>query len=211
MTENTYTDVGADTPEGYRIAVTSRTLAREVIGDGGVEDRIRQRCAIAVGDFVMADLMQFMHGPVEAGLAALSRNAPIITDIRMVQTGILKKGHGSEVLCALDFGGAIARERGITRTSAGYIALRDRIEGALLVIGNAPSALLSVCDLIDEGVRPGLVIGAPVGFVNARESKERLRMLPVPSISSIGTRGGTPVAVASMNEIITMHIEGGRC
>jgi precorrin-8X/cobalt-precorrin-8 methylmutase len=211
MTENTYTDVGADTPEGYRIAVTSRTLARQVIGDRTVEDRIRQRCAVAVGDFVMADLMRFERDPVPAGLAALSREAPIITDIRMVQAGILKKGHGSEVLCALDFGAGIARERGITRTSAGYLTLRERLEGAVLVIGNAPSALLALCNLVGEGIMPGLVIGAPVGFVNARESKELLRTLPVPSISSIGTRGGTPVAVAAMNEIITIHIEGGRC
>lgn len=211
MTENTYTDVGADTPEGYRIAMTSRTLARQVIGDRTVEDRIRQRCAVAVGDFVMADLMRFEHDPVPAGLAALSRTAPIITDIRMVQAGILKKGHGSEVLCALDFGADIAQERGITRTSAGYLALRDRLEGAVLVIGNAPSALLALCELVGEGVMPGLVIGAPVGFVNARESKELLRTLPIPSISNIGTRGGTPVAVAAMNEIVTIHIEGGRC
>jgi precorrin-8X/cobalt-precorrin-8 methylmutase len=210
-TENTYTDIGADTPEGYRIAATSRGLARAVIGTAGCEDRIRQRCAIAVGDFVMADLMQFGRDPVAAGLAALARRAPIVSDIRMVQTGILKRGHGSEVLCALDFGAEIARETGMTRTSAGYAALARQLDGAVVVIGNAPSALLFLCDLIEEGTRPALVIGTPVGFVNARESKERLRTLDIPAISNIGTRGGTPVAVASMNEIITIHIEALRC
>jgi precorrin-8X/cobalt-precorrin-8 methylmutase len=77
-----------------------------------------------------------------------------------------------------------------------------------VVIGNAPSALLTLCTLLDEGTLPALVIGTPVGFVNAAESKERLRAMPVPSISNDGTRGGTPVAVAAMNELITMFSEG---
>jgi precorrin-8X/cobalt-precorrin-8 methylmutase len=76
------------------------------------------------------------------------------------------------------------------------------------VIGNAPSALLAVCAMIGEGVRPAAVIGAPVGFVNAAESKAALREIGIPSVSSEGTRGGTPIAVAAINECITMFIEG---
>lgn len=98
-------------------------------------------------------------------------------------------------------------ERGITRTSAGFLALRDRLEGSIVVIGNAPSALLVVCGMIRGGVHPALVIGTPVGFVNAAESKEELRALGIPSVSNIGTRGGTPVAVAAVNEIITIYAE----
>ncbi len=203
-TGSTYTDLAAVTPEAYAIASTSRNLARERVGDATPGDRIRQRCSVAVGDFVMADLMRFAGDPVAAGLAALGQRAPIITDIRMVQAGILKRGHESEIICALDYGEDIAHERGITRTSAGFVALRDRIEGSVVVIGNAPSALLVVCDMIREGIRPALVIGIPVGFVNAAESKEALRALDVPSVSCVGTRGGTPVAVAAINEIITI-------
>lgn len=210
MTENTYIDPGADTKEGYLISSTSRGLARQVVGNETPEDRIRQRCAISVGDFIMADLMAFKNNPVEAGLSALSAGAPIITDIRMVQTGIRKKEHHSEVICALDFGAEISREEGITRTSAGFIALRESLENAIVVIGNAPSALLTVCRMIDEGIKPALVIGTPVGFVNAKESKEILRTKAVPSVSNVGTRGGTPPAVASLNEIITMYIENHR-
>ncbi|NQS77703.1 MAG: precorrin-8X methylmutase [Methanoculleus bourgensis] len=206
-TGNTYTDLAAVTPEAYAIASTSRNLARELVGDATPEDRIKQRCSVAVGDFAMADLMRFVGDPVAAGLAALDRGAPIITDIRMVQAGILKRGHGSEILCALDYGEDIARERGITRTSAGFIALRDRVEDSIVVIGNAPSALLVICDMVREGVRPALVVGTPVGFVNAAESKEALRALDVPSVSNAGTRGGTPVAVAAINEIITILAE----
>lgn len=210
MTENTYIDPGADTKEGYLISSTSRGLARAVVGDETPEDRIRQRCAISVGDFIMADLMVFNNDPVDAGLSALESGAPIITDIRMVQTGIRKKEHNSKVLCVLDFGAEISKEKEITRSSAGFIALKDRIEGSIIVIGNAPSALLVVCDLIDKGVRPALVVGTPVGFVNAKESKELLRKKEIPSISNIGTRGGTPPAVASVNEIITMFVEKQR-
>lgn len=207
-TGNTYIDPGADTPEGYAISKKSRTLAREVVGNTTVEDRIRQRCSIAVGDFAMADLMRFCHDPVPAALAALGAGSPIITDIRMVQTGIQKKGHRSEVLCALDFGADIAKEREITRSSAGLIALQDRLNGAIIVIGNAPSALLALCSMIGEGTRPAVIVGTPVGFVNAAESKEVLRTMPVPSVSNEGTRGGTPVAVAALNECITIFIEG---
>jgi precorrin-8X/cobalt-precorrin-8 methylmutase len=178
-----------------------------MVGNETPEDRVRQRCSVAVGDFAMAGLLRFNNDAVTATVAALRAHAPVITDIRMVQVGIQKKGHSSEILCALDFGGEIARERGITRSSAGFIALRERLAGSIVVIGNAPSALLTVCDMIKEGVRPAVVIGAPVGFVNAAESKALLRTLDIPSVSTEGTRGGTPVAVAAINECITILIE----
>ena len=202
-----YIDPGAETKEAYEISKKSRTLARTMIGNANDEDRIRQRCSVAVGDFGMADLMRFHLDPVPAAITALKHGAPIITDIRMVQVGIQKKGHASEVLCALDFGTVIAQEKGITRSSAGFIALREKLAGSIVVIGNAPSALLSLCEMIKKGIRPAVVIGAPVGFVNAAESKVLLRTTDVPSISTEGTRGGTPVAVATLNECITIVIE----
>ncbi|HPD75230.1 MAG TPA: precorrin-8X methylmutase [Methanoregulaceae archaeon] len=204
---NTYTDLGAETAEAYAISKKSRLLARSVIGNLSDEDRIRQRCSVAVGDFSFAPTLRFCNDPVPAALSALAAGARIITDIRMVQVGIQKKGHASEILCALDFGHSIAKERGITRSSAGFVELADRIPGAIVVIGNAPSALLSMSDFIRKGILPAMVIGTPVGFVNAAESKEILRSLPVPSVSNVGTRGGTPVAVAVMNEVITIHAE----
>jgi precorrin-8X/cobalt-precorrin-8 methylmutase len=207
-TASTYIDPGADTKEGYAISRKSRTIARSVVGNATVEDRIRQRCSVAVGDFDMAGLLRFNNDPVPATLSALDANVPIITDIRMVQVGIQKKGHASTVLCALDFGAEIAKEKEITRSSAGFLALKKKLPGSIVVIGNAPSALISLCGMIKDGVRPAVVIGTPVGFVNAAESKELLRTLDIPSISTEGTRGGTPVAVAAMNECITLFIEG---
>ncbi len=209
-TASTYIDLGADTAEGYSISRRSRQLARRAVGDAGPEDRIRQRCSVAVGDFTMAGLMRFRHGAVEAGLGALEATAPIFADIRMVQVGIQKKGHGSKVDCLLDHGADIAAAKGITRTSAGMLALGERLNGSIVVIGNAPSCLLSLCEMSSTGIRPALVIGCPVGFVNAAESKEELRRLDLPSITTEGTRGGTPVAVAAMNEIITMFAEKRR-
>jgi precorrin-8X/cobalt-precorrin-8 methylmutase len=205
--QKAYIDPGAETREGFEISKKSRTLARAIIGNENDEDRIRQRCSVAVGDFGMAELLRFRLDPVTATLNALQTGAPIITDIRMVQVGIQKKGHTNEVLCALDFGAAIAQEYGITRSSAGVLALTEKLSGSIVVIGNAPSALLSLCEIIKKGIRPAVIIGAPVGFVNAAESKELLRMTDVPSISTEGTRGGTPVAVAAINECITIFIE----
>ena len=206
-TTNTYIDPGAETKEAYEISKKSRTLARTMVGNANDEDRVRQRCSIAVGDFGMADLMRFQRDPVPAALTALEQGAPIITDIRMVEVGIQKKGHTNEVLCALDFGAEIAQEREITRSSAGFLALREKLSGSIVVIGNAPSALISLCGMVKEGIRPAVIIGTPVGFVNAAESKELLRTMELPSISTEGTRGGTPVAVAAMNECITIFIE----
>jgi len=209
-TASTYIDPGADTKEGYAISQKSRALARQMVGNATVEDRVRQRCSIAVGDFSMADLLRFRNDPLPAALNALKAGAPIITDIRMVQVGIQKKGHASDVICALDYGADIVRERGITRSSAGFIALKDHLAGSIVVIGNAPSALLMLCDFVKEGIRPAVIIGTPVGFVNAAESKEVLRTTNIPSISNEGTRGGTPVAVAAINECITIFIEGSK-
>jgi precorrin-8X/cobalt-precorrin-8 methylmutase len=205
MRENTFIDPGARTEAAREISRKSRAIARAAIGDRTPEDRIRQRCAIAVGDLAMAQLLRFRNNPVEAGLDALRGGAPIITDIRMVQAGILKAGHRSPVLCALDAGTPVAQE-GTTRTAAGFHALEERVDGAIIVVGNAPSALFVVCELFNRGREPALVIGTPVGFVQAAESKELLRTLPLPSISTEGTRGGSPVAVAAANEIITIHI-----
>jgi precorrin-8X/cobalt-precorrin-8 methylmutase len=207
-TGNTIIEPGAITPEAAEIAGKSRALARKMVGDASPEDRLRQRCSVAVGDFAMAGLLRFRNGPVEAGIAALAAGAPIFTDIRMVQAGILK-AHRSSVSCALDYGLDIAFTRKITRTSAGFLALGERLNGSIVVIGNAPSSLLSVCEMLCLGIRPALIIGVPVGFVNAAESKELLRTMAVPSISTEGTRGGTPVAVASLNEIIIMYGEAG--
>ena len=203
--DEVYTDIGATTSEAMEISMKSRKLISSLIGDDGPEDRIRQRCVIATGDPSVAEILRFMHDPVKAALKALEDGSRILVDIKMVAAGVVKRGHKSHVSSFIGSGDDLANERGITRTSAGILALQEELTGSIVVIGNAPSALLTLCDLVDSGkAKPRLIIGTPVGFVNAAESKERLRVMDVPSISTVGTRGGTPIAVASINEIINM-------
>ncbi len=201
-----YTDIGATTPEALEISRKSRRFISELIGDETLDDRIKQRCVIATGDPSVADILRFNGRPGEAGLLALENGAPIFVDIKMVQAGVLKQGHNSPIEAFIGQGDDLAAAQGITRTSAGVIALQEKLSGSIIVIGNAPSALLTLCELMETGkVLPRLVIGAAVGFVNAAESKERLRENDVPSISTAGTRGGTPIAVAAINEIINTY------
>lgn len=204
-----YTDIGASTPEGLEISKKSRELITSMIGDESLEDRVTQRCVIATGDPSIAEIMRFKNDPIQAGLQALNRGAPIYVDIKMVQAGILKKGHVSPIETFIDQGDDLATSLGITRTSAGVMALQEKLSGSIVVIGNAPSALMTLCEFMEEKkVLPDLVIGVPVGFVNAKESKERLRDISVPSISTAGTRGGTPIAVAALNELINTYARG---
>ncbi|OPY50630.1 MAG: precorrin-8X methylmutase [Methanosaeta sp. PtaU1.Bin112] len=201
-----YTDIGATTAEALEISTKSRRLISQMIGDDTLEDRIKQRCVIATGDPNVAEILRFRGGPGEAGMQALKSRAPIFADIKMVEAGILKKGHNSPVSAFIGQGDVLAKEKGITRSSAAVMALQEKLSGSIVVIGNAPSALLTLCDLMEaKKVLPRLVIGAAVGFVNAAESKERLREIDVPSISTEGTRGGTPIAVAAINEIINTY------
>lgn len=202
------TDFGAHTREAREISEKSRAIVRSIVKGDSPEDRIRQRCVMATGDPAFAELMRFNNNAVNAGILAIKKGATIFTDIKMAQVGITKRGHNCEVRCVLDAGNEIAEKTGATRTSAGFMALEKELEGAIIVIGNAPSAALTVCDMIGRGLKPALLVATPVGFVNAAESKERVRTLDVPSITCVGTRGGTPVAVAVVNELVEMAAKG---
>ena len=204
-------DSGARTEEAKAIYMKSRTMIQGLVGNSSPEDRFRQRCVIATGDLSVADIMRFSNAPIPAGVKALKKGAPIFVDINMVKAGITRLGHSSEIICVLDEDpdSEIAKNYGITRTSAGFLAARDKLEGSIIAIGNAPSALIMVCKMVEKGLKPALIIGLPVGFVNAAESKEILRNLkiPIPSISCVGTRGGTPMAVACVNELVAIARE----
>ncbi len=199
-------DLGALTKEAKEISEKSWAIARSIVKGNTPEDRIRQRCVIATGDPAFAELMRFDNEPVKAGIEAIKSGRTIFTDIRMAQVGITRAGHNCAVRCVLDAGSDIAQKTGATRTSSGFIALEKELGGAIIVIGNAPSAALTVCGMVERGLEPALIVATPVGFVNAAESKEKVRKLRVPSITCVGTRGGTPVAVAVVNELVEMAI-----
>ena len=198
------TKFGARTKEAIEISEKSRAIVRSFVKGDSPEDMLRQRCVIATGDPAFAELMRFTREPINAGIEAIRRGATIFTDIRMAQVGITKNGHDCQVRCVLDAGEEMAEKTGMTRTSAGFAALEKELNGSIIVIGNAPSAALTICDMIVRGLKPALLVATPVGFVNAAESKEAVRELDVPSITCIGTRGGTPVAVAVVNELVEM-------
>jgi precorrin-8X/cobalt-precorrin-8 methylmutase len=199
-------DLGSQTDEAKAIYMTSRNIARKLVGDETLEDKVKQRCVTSTGDPAVADLMRFVNNPIKAGVEAIKKGAPILVDINMVKSGVTKRGHKCEVICVLDKDedAEIAKKYGITRTAAGFLQCKDILEGSIVAIGNAPSAAFAVCRMIEHGIKPAIIVGTPVGFVNAAESKEVVRGADVPSITCVGTRGGTPMAVACVNELVAI-------
>jgi precorrin-8X/cobalt-precorrin-8 methylmutase len=143
----------------------------------------------------------------DAAEAALQRGAPILCDAKMVANGITRARlpAGNEVICTLDDPcvPALAAELGNTRSAAAMELWRDRLEGALVVFGNAPTALFHLLDMLDAGApKPAAVIGIPVGFIGAAESKEALaRDGRVPYLVVHGRRGGSAMAAAAVNAL----------
>jgi precorrin-8X/cobalt-precorrin-8 methylmutase len=165
----------------------------------------------ATADFEFRDTLRFHPEAISAGADALRGGCTVVTDVRMVQVGISERlltSLGGRIVC--DIGHpevqALARERGLTRATVAMRRNKQRIDGAIVAIGNAPTALLEVIRLVrEDGVRPALIVGAPVGFVNAVESKaELIALQESPYITSVGRKGGSPVAVAIVNALVRL-------
>jgi precorrin-8X/cobalt-precorrin-8 methylmutase len=163
----------------------------------------------ATADFDFAETLAFSQGAIEAGKEALTRGTEVVTDTRMAAAGVSKKymeRNGGGVRCYMaDEDVALeARERGVTRAAVSMERGAREAPNAIFAVGNAPTALLRLCELASEGrARPALVIGVPVGFVNVLESKEALmRMTNVPWITARGRKGGSPVAAAIVNALL---------
>jgi len=154
----------------------------------------------ATGDFEYAENIRFSRDAIDAGRNAIRNGYPIITDVNMVKAGLNRKNPGGKncgtVHCWIDTDEtrAAAVEMGTTRAAAAFRLNKTFITDSIVAIGNAPTALL-------EGLRPALVIGVPVGFVNAAESKEFLYTSDLNFITSLGRKGGSPVAAAIFNAI----------
>jgi len=154
-----------------------------------------------------ADLA-FSDGAGDAGRTALAAGAAIICDVRMVAAGLMQaRLAGNAVHVAIEAPGAaeLAGQSGQTRTAAGLECLADHFAGAIMVIGNAPTALFRLLELVAAGAaRPALVLGFPVGFVGAAESKQALaeNQLGLPFITLTGRRGGSAMAAAALNALI---------
>jgi len=168
---------------------------------------IVMRVIHATGDFDFEDNLRFHPEAIKAGIRALKDGKNILVDVNMVAAGInrrlLERWRGS-IISTISEVGDQAVEEGKTRAEAAIEKAIDEKIG-IVAIGNAPTALLKTMELIDEGrFKPDLVIGAPVGFVNAEESKDALSKKPYPFITSLGRKGGSPVAVAIVNGILRL-------
>lgn len=171
---------------------------------------IVKRVIHATADFEYARILKFSKEAVDEGLNALRKGCRIITDTRMTEAGINKralKAAGCEVGCYIDHPDAarISRELGITRAMASIIMAAGNKDNRIFAIGNAPTALFKLVELVKKGtLSPALVIGVPVGFVGAGESKDALSNLDVPHIITGGRKGGSTVAAAVVNALLYM-------
>jgi precorrin-8X/cobalt-precorrin-8 methylmutase len=172
-----------------------------------IEERVAVRIIHACGMVEAASDILFSPGAVDTAVAALATGAPVFCDARMVADGVTRARlpAGNEVICTLNdpLVPHLAEKLGTTRTAAAMELWRERLGGAVVAIGNAPTALFRLLELLDEGAAPpAAVIGMPVGFVGAAESKQALfDDGRVPALIVRGRKGGSAMAAATVNAL----------
>jgi len=199
--------------EDQSFAIIDREVGAH--GFGSAEWQVVRRVIHATADFEFAELMHFQHGAVAAGVDALRSGCAIVADVKMITAGLNEARLNARGCAAHSFisdPDVITAARATNSTRA-IEAMRKAhrlgmIDGSIVAVGNAPTALLEVARLArDEGARPALVIGVPVGFVSAAESKEAALALPVPVIAARGRKGGSPIAVAILHALLARSAE----
>ena len=192
------------TRRSFEIIAAEADLARLPADIAPVAERIVHACGMTD---VVADL-RYSPGAGRIGREALAGGASVICDVRMVAAGLMRARFtaGNSVEVCLDHKEAIsfATTSGQTRTAAGLECMARQLGGAIVVIGNAPTALFRLLEWVEAGApKPALVLGFPVGFVGAAESKAALAaQTTIPFITLLGRRGGSAIAAAALNAII---------
>ncbi len=185
----------------HPIEQESYRILRELVDLSEVEPLSRavtERVIHASADLEYADSLVLNEAALRGGLEALRRGAPVIADVGMVTAGITAR----EALCFVSDPRArdLSETLGITRSAAGVrVAAEEVGAGAVWVVGNAPTALF---ELLELEVEPALVVGLPVGFVGAAESKESLISSGLPAVANRGPKGGSAVAAAALNALL---------
>ncbi|CAM3607801.1 Precorrin-8X methylmutase [Vibrio aerogenes CECT 7868] len=175
-----------------------------------------RRAIHTTGDFEFARLFQFSAGAVQAGIRALKAGAPVVSDVSMIISGLsaqrLSINH-NQACCFIGDEDVIAtaKEKGETRAIWAMRKARDLglLDGAVIGIGNAPTALYEVLRMVEAGeIKPALIVGIPVGFVKADASKQALlEQTKVPYIVSTGRKGGSPIVVSTIHALLYQTVE----
>lgn len=162
------------------------------------EKVVARRIIHATADYSFANTLRFSSGAVKKGVDAIKSGKPIICDVNMLKTAMTKVE--SEIICSISEPEIVelAKEKMCTRAAAAMMSLEDKLDGAIVVIGNAPTA---IWQLLKMNVKPALVVGLPVGFVGARESKLELIKSDHEYIANTSPRGGSPAAAAALNAL----------
>ena len=209
MKDNNHdTFMGASTKQGLDIANKSREIIRNLIGEEikdlkPAEKDIVERIVHSTADPEYAKLVDMSPDCGEVVIKSMKNNETILTDINMVKSGITRYDGNVECYIKNEDVKRIAKENQITRAAAAirYAAEND-FEG-IIVSGNAPTAVWEAMDLYNNGeINLKAIVGVPVGFVGAADSKEALRKSNIPNIITKGPKGGTPIAVACVNSLI---------
>jgi precorrin-8X/cobalt-precorrin-8 methylmutase len=195
-----------DGAEIYRRSFATIRREAELSRFSPLEERIAVRTIHACWQVEIAADIVFTPGAADAASAALRRGAPIFCDSRMVAEGVTRARlpANNEVVCTLGDPSvpALAARIGNTRSAAALELWGERLGGAVVAIGNAPTALFRVLEMIEAGAsRPAAIVGMPVGFVGAAESKEALLVSGLPAIVVRGRKGGSAMAAAAVNAL----------
>ena len=175
--------------------------------------QIVRRVIHTSADFEWQEMIRFHPQAVENGVAAIRAGRPVITDTNMARVGIRSrdlKRFGGEARCYMTDPRVADRAaaEGITRAKAAVDLAAEEMAGAIYVVGNAPTALLRLLELAEAGkAAPALVVGLPVGFVNAAESKAALMESALPYIANVGRKGGSNMAAAVVNALIIQALQ----
>ncbi len=194
-------------------AVIDREAGRHSFSES--EWKVARRVIHSTADFEFKELMKFHPQAITSGMEALRKGCDILVDVKMITAGLNQKRLSSYQCSIFSYISdpdviSQAKEKNTTRAieSIRKAHRLGRLSGSVIAIGNAPTALLEICRFIkEENIYPSLVIGVPVGFVSAAESKEALMRLDVPYIVSKGRKGGSPIAVAVIHALLSLTVD----
>lgn len=196
------TDPAEITRRSFEIVAAEADLCRFDAAEQAVAIRLIHAC----GMVDIAPDLRFAPGAAAAGRAALAAGAPVLVDARMVEAGITRSRLPADnrVICTLDDPRvpAMAKDAALTRSAVAVDLWAPHLDGAVVAIGNAPTALFRLLELLEQGApRPATILGFPVGFVGAAESKAALAATELPFLTLLGRRGGSAIASAAVNAL----------